>query len=415
VKVGRTRALEAWLEEHAALVNTGFWHVGSLHAARFVVLHAEPASRAGIAKGTEAEGARLVFESTFDGELGRHLGELWQHAGARLEPLLSHCEGFEVPASAASFARYVQKYRREAAAFFCAYPALSVARVRADARLRLAVGRYLDAHFDELAELGPGEVVARLTHSLVQDHRGFDLERVAPSPPLPDRAAVLRRHAFELGRTFLRGLVHDLSDWLGGLWALAGEPAAPQHGERLEPAVWSERSDRPRRAERTLGPGHATLAVSVKAGGFRRAALRLGWRVADALGGALAASDRAGHAGTHAARSVALGDGRFLLSSSFDGSLEAFVGARWARARTWLALFGSNLRGFPATFAWVLGGDRASVTRWAEAHAVPALLAYSAYPGLSAREVVSNAALREIFAGNPDDASARRALEMLRD
>src|SRR6185369_10561601 len=112
------RTLEAWLEEHAALVNTGFWHVGSLHAARFVVL------------GEDDAGSRLVFESTFDGELGTHLSELWEHAGARLEPLFEHCQGFELPAHAEAFARYVRAHLREASAFFCAYPTLSVARVR---------------------------------------------------------------------------------------------------------------------------------------------------------------------------------------------------------------------------------------------------------------------------------------------
>ena len=56
------------------------------------------------------------------------------------------------------------------------------------------------------------------------------------------------------------------------------------------------------------------------------------------------------------------------------------------RAGAFLAMLGSQLREFPVTFAWALGGDRASVTRWVKAHAVPAALLYSAYPGLSARE-----------------------------
>jgi hypothetical protein len=54
----------------------------SLHFAKLALLPAFAADRAG-----------LLIETTFDGELRNHLGELWDNAGGAYAELLRSCEG----------------------------------------------------------------------------------------------------------------------------------------------------------------------------------------------------------------------------------------------------------------------------------------------------------------------------------
>jgi hypothetical protein len=410
VRGGGAVALDAWLEAHAADVTRRLRAVTSLHFGRFVLLPGREA------KGTKGEnganraiGPLLALETSFDGELEPHLGELWAAAGAELEPLLAQCAGWAPGGGAEELGRYVRAHLVEASAFFSAHPGLTVGRVQADARLRRALGRYLDQHGTEpVAAL---ELVRGAQAALRLEAPGAGFELVPVDRGLAGRPKstlqVLAAHGLALVRTLLLAIVHDLGELLGALWRDT-QPQPPD----------ATRAARAGREEAGRLVNELTHVAELKPGAFRRAALRLALRVTDELARAAAFTGRLGGIESiHFARWVLLPDGRLVFFSNYAGSWEAYLGEFIDRASRALTMIWSNTVGFPAAFAWVLGGarDEAGFKRWVRAHQLPAPLWYSAYPELGPGEVLVNAELRELLARPLDEASARRVLEVLRD
>jgi len=398
-------ALDAWLVAHAAHLKSRLAAVESLHFGRFVLLpsgvppHGDAGAHAP---------ALLLVETNFDGELAAHLDELWREAGPELEALLAHCAGWQAPGDATTFAAYMRAHLRAASAFFVAHPGLSVRRVRADARLRAEVGRYLDAHRAALAGRSGVEILQHVRDGLVAGGHGGLLEPGERRPTATARATllVLSRHALALVSTIAQALVFDLVDWLRGLWhdRRPSEPA---------PAALA-RIGLEEAGRLQLGLTHV---ARLKPGSFRRAALRLALRVTDELAHAAPPGRLGGIESIHFARWVLLDDGRLVFFSHYDGSFEAYLGDFIERASRALTMIWSNTRDFPTTFAWLFGGarDEAGFKRWTRAHQLPTPLWYSAYPELSVGEVLENARLRELLTGSLDEASARRVLGAIRD
>ena len=416
VRHGQAPALDAWLVAEAPAITARLAFVPSLHFGRFVLLPGADADADADASGQAGAGMQralplVALETSFDGELATHLDELWAAAGVALEPLLGRCEGWSGPGDAAAFGRYVRAHLRESAAFFAAHPGLTVGRVQADARLRRALGRYLDGHRPALEPLEPLEIVrrAQAALSVAAPDAGFELvavERVLTGAP-KSVVRVLLGHALSLVFTVLLALIYDLSDLLSGLWRDAA-PSAPN------PALVA-RAGREEAGRLVNGLTHVAV---LKAGSFRRGALRLALRITDELARAASFSgDLGGIQSIHFARWVLLSDGRLVFFSNYDGSWEAYLGDFIERASRALTMIWSNTVGFPPTFAWVLGGarDEAGFKRWTRARQLPTPLWYSAYPELSVAEVRKNAEIREILAREVDEAGARRVLEVLRD
>jgi len=404
VRGGGVAALDAWLDAHAADVSRRLRAVTSLHFGRFVLL---PGSAADAAN--RAVEPLLGLETNFDGELEPHLGELWSALGAELEAMLAQCVGFAPGGGAVGFGRYVRAHLSEASAFFSAHPGLTVGRVQADARLRRHLGRYLDEQGGEPVE--PLELIQRAQAALrvAASSAGFELVSVDRGLTGKPKSSlrVLAGHALELLRTVALAVVHDFADLLRGLWTDTQPP-------RPDPALVA-RAGREEAGRLVNGLTHV---ARLKPGSFRRAALRLALRVTDELARAAAFTGSLGGIDSiHFARWVLLPDGRLVFFSDYGGSWESYLGDFIERASKSLTMIWSNTQGFPATIGWVLGGarDEAGFKRWTRAHQLPAALWYSAYPELSAREVLANAELRELFAREVDAKGARRVLEVLRD
>lgn len=402
VPTDRVAALDAWLERHAGSLHSGLARVTTLHFGRFVLVR-------GGQNGTErSTRSLLVFESNFDGELGPHLRELWAACHAELDALLAHAEDWPLRSDAAAFERSVRRHQRHASAFFAAHPGLTVGRVHADARLRVELGRFFDAHRAELVTLPAVEILRRARVAL-ERIPGIELGPVdrglvgAPASAL----RILLGHAASVVFTVFLAAFHDVGDWLHSLWHDRSLPAP----------------DPSRLAMLAQQEGHAvvrglTHVAALKPGSFRRGALRLALRVADELAHAAAFSGKLGGIDSiHFARWVLLEDGRLVFFSNYDGSFEAYLGDFIERASRALTMIWSNTRDFPPTFAWVFGGarDEARFKRWTRAHQVPTPVWYSAYPELGAREVRVNAEIREILSAAPNEARARWLLAAVHD
>jgi len=325
-----------------------------------------------------------------------------------LDALLAHAEGWPLRSDADAFERSVRRHQRQASAFFAAHPGLTVARVRADARLRVELGRFFDAHRAELVALPAVEIVERARLAL-ESTPGIELGRVdrglvgAPASTF----RILVRHAGSLVFTLLLALFHDVGDWLRSLWH---DTSAPEPDPARLALIAKQEGNAVVRG--------LTHVAELKPGSFRRAALRLALRIADELAHAAAFSGKLGGLDSiHFARWVLLDDGRLVFFSDYEGSFEAYLGDFIERASKALTMIWSNTRDFPATFAWVFGGarDEACFKRWTRAHQVPTAVWYSAYPELGVREVRVHADIRETLSAPPNDARARWLLGAVRD
>jgi hypothetical protein len=400
---GGAPALVKLLEDRREATEAALSRVTTLHFGRFVVLPPEGED--------DPRGFKFAFESNFDGELGPHLDELWAHAGHQLQEFLRACSGSSSgPRSEQQFARFVADHSLASRAFFVACPGLSAERVRADARLRAAIHEYLDRNAPSLAGAPPRDIVEGLRSFLrgrIQAGAAFDLSHVERG--LTDKTGtfwqVALLYPFELAFAVVRGLFFELADYL----------RARRRPPELSSAKIRARLDEVAKREHHGDQNGLTHLVPLKGGSFRRRTLKLALRLAQEL--ALRGSRR-GRLGEldsiHFARWIILDDGRLLFFGNYDGSWDACLGDFIERAAAGLSMIWSNTRDFPPTFGLFFGGarDEERFKRWARAHQHPTQIWYSAYPELSVREVLVNAELREILAGDLGPASVQRFCEL---
>ncbi len=369
----------------------------SVHSARFALLDARG--------GRNGAATLLLFATIFDGDTRVHLDELWSRGGLELERVLGQCAGWTRPSTRESFGRFLSAHARPVAALFSAQRELTVPQIRADFALRNALSRWLSEHDRELRALAPIEIVRRAGERFgaaraVAETLGATETLVGTASPLTFREWVA------LGLTFVRSCLHDLGDLFGGLWhdtltssgsaaALAPEPIGTSGSWRTFSHV-----------------------AELKAGDFRRSALRLVLRLLDKF--SWKASARGKVPGAEAVQSagfVLLEDGRLIFLADFDASVESALERAAERARGLVGMIWSHTRGFPISFGWYQGGARdvAKLRDFARHGELRTPFRYSGYPELGPYQIHDNAEIRRILSGTLDDAVARRLLSLVRD
>ncbi len=401
VAQGQGPALDVLLRNTRKAMQLALQSVTTLHFARFVVLP------------PDAPGERhlLAIETNFDGELEPHLHELWRSVGQLLEPCLAHCEAWHSPGDPDAFVRFVSQHGERARAFYVAHGGLSVPRIQADARLRLAIHEFLDrrcADFVGKPALSLARELKLHLAELIEKGALFDLAHVERGLSSKSGGfwAVALLYPLELLWRMLRGLSVELADWL----------AARRRPPELYTKEIRQRLDEIGRHEDRLDQNGLTHLVPIKPGAFRSATLKFALRIAQEMGERGGRVGRLGELDTiHFARWVILDDGRLLFFSNYDGSWEAYLGDFIDRAWAGLTMIWSNTLHFPTTFGlFFLGArDEERFKRWTRAYQFPTQIWYSAYPSLSVGEVLGNAEIREILAQELDEASAARLCRLV--
>ncbi|HSU38873.1 MAG TPA: hypothetical protein VLJ38_04865 [Polyangiaceae bacterium] len=375
----------------------------SVHAARFVLLDGPGASGQGAA-------TLLLFATIFDGSTQAHLDELWSYGALELEGVLAQCAGWARPSTRASFGRFVSAHARPVAALFSAHVERTVPQIREDFALRSALSRWLSEHERELRVLAPAEIVRRAGER-------FDVPRegTATREGTEKRDAAVRQvGASQLalgewvafGVTFLRSCIHDVGDLFGGLWhdTLTSSGSVPSLTAGATGTSGSVRT--------------FSHVVEVKAGRFRRRALRLVLRLLDKLSQATSARGKVlGVEAVQSASFMLLEDGRLIFLADFDASVESVLERVAERAPGLVGMIWSQTRGFPISFGWYRGGarDTAKLRDFARQGRLRTPFGYSGYSALGARQIRENAEIRRLFDGALDDARARRLLSLVRD
>jgi hypothetical protein len=379
-----------------------------IHFARFALVE-DPEGGEG--------GARLLFASTFDGRLREHIRELIELT-TDPDRLWDHCEGYT---GVAGFPDFVRAHSHEPDAFYIAFRDGSVEAVHRDLALRRRIDRIVDAdpvrglrRMERLLEregrrrrtpvrllLSP---VRRGTHLARRFLRAlpilWDIPRAAAryGPVTVWRAsltilATLNR--YPAVRIFNRLLGNRLPPMGSHHSSLAPdrcpavrEPSrAPSPGVQVEATQGSGPGDLPpSHREDAVAQNQLTLLTGVEPGQLRR------------LGAVLAAVDSlakrlsppgslTGITTIHFVRWVILDEGRKLLMvSDYDGTWENYIDEFAEMILSGLDAIWGGAVGAPPDGA----RDLPAFKDFLRTHQLPARVFYSAYPGTTTLNILSN-------------------------
>ena len=200
-----------------------------------------------------------------------------------------------------------------------------------------------------------------------------------------------------------------------GAWLLRQSEKSDQPQD-LNPS--EERIARLMALENQTRQNHLTAVSVMKAGWYRRLALRYVFWVLGELGPYFSKRGTlAGIATIHFARWVLLPEtDRLLFYSNYDGSWVSYLEDFIERAARGLTAVWSNTWHFPKTeFLLQMGArDGERFKRWARTQQQPTWFWYSAYPELTTERVRVHARIRHLFASADTEEQAASFLECFR-
>lgn len=348
---------------------------------------------------------RLVFLADVDGPPGAFLRALVDVADVGLDSLLEHCVGYP---GRSDLLAYLATHQVETAASYVNTRGRTASQVQQEARLRDALSAYLDTHAAELRGLDPLSVRARL-QQYVGDQPDLTWARVPAAPALP-RAVAGERVQMALTAIALLVLLPVI---------LLGAPAwliALRRHEKTDVArdLWpdDQRVDLLTSQEQHSVHNPFTSAGYLKRGGFRRFTATLVLWGTDVLARhVFNHADLLGVKTIHFARWIFIDNKRrVIFASNYDGSLENYMDDFIDKIAWGLNATFSNGVDYPRTRFLVLDGahDEQVFKRFNLMHQLTTPFWYSAYQGLTALTIDSNARLRADL-WTPMSADAARA------
>jgi hypothetical protein len=383
-----------------------FAALGGCHFARFLLLPG------GLDLQGDSYGPQLLFLSDCDGSASDHLEAVVDAAGPGLDQLFGRCEGYpDKPSGRAERLSFMRKRRVRIKANYVHRQGRSVEQIRREDQLRHAIqGFTRAASFTGMSALAARERI----RSFVQNDNGlrWALEP-APGVDLLYRAR----------------LAVELAAVIAGACAVAPW-AAPAALTLLGLVRMQESSDPCDHIRPT--PEHVAALARIEdhyahnaftAGGFAKP----GWLRQTVIAGALpligfgarqlfTRDSLAGVRTIHFARWIPLDGGRrVVFCSNYDGSLDSYNNDFIDLVAWGLNLIFSNGYGYPRTRWLVFGGASREVEfkDYLRRHQIPTPVWYSAYPQLSAANIVRNAELRAGLHGQPNEREAQRWLRLV--
>ena len=413
VKLAAVEQLRAVLEEMGEDATNNsripFGQIDGLHFARFVLL--DPS--------TDLAGAmlpaRLLFLLDCDAPSKTRLADVVRVGKQGLDDILQHCEGYPGPEQRTGRGRY--RYLRANTiptdVSYVNTQGRPLAQVRAEARLREAIGDFVDASLHEWQSLSGAEVRERI-QAFVKSRPDLDFALKPAARP-----SIVWRIGEWLHR--LRVLLTAL--FFAPLALLAGPLFVflLRRAEKTDPAPRlvpdPTHLERLAAAEDHLVQNQFTAVGLLKPGRFRRiTAVVVLWLVNAGTRHIYNRGVLTGVRTIHAARWVFLDDRRRLaFASNYDGSLENYMGDFIDKVSWGLNAVFSNGLEYPRTNWLVRDGakDELAFKSYIRVRQVPTQVWYSALGDLTTVGMANNARIRAGLSGEMDDAEIASWLRLL--
>ena len=381
-----------------------FAKIPTVHFARMLILD----------EATDLKGeplpARFLFMTDIDAPERSHWEDLGSVDGEGLETILRCCEGYPETSSSEGRIDYLRAHQVPPAAMYVNTVGRTAEQIHREAGLRNAIQGYLDAHPGDRTEITHGEMRERI--------RGFvdgeESLRWAVHRPSTSLMWTLKEVAHLVAVPLLLLLLLPLAIVLVPLAAillrlkeLRDEPSRERPTE--------EHSRRLGELEDHGAQNQFTAVGFLKPGPLRRLTIQsLLWLANYATRHVFNRGRLTGVKTIHFARWVFLDDKRrMIFTSSYDGSLEAYMDDFIDKVAWGLNGVFTNGVGYPRTRWLVFDGarDELAFKNYLRVHQHPTEFWYSAYDDLTAQNIENNALIRTGLSGSM---SERQAADWLR-
>jgi hypothetical protein len=360
-------------------------------------------------------GPQLVFMSDVDAPLGRHLGELVDVLGDGIDAIYRHCEGYPCgPAiTRAQRLRYLRTHMVRADTVYVNTIGRTVRQIHQEAQLREAIGELLDRNRQAWRDRGPAQIRAAIQAFVEGDERLRWARSRAERPDLWWRVknwldllsvpllALVLLPAIIIGLPFYLALLrlHELRD------SAARAVPSEAHIEQLASL------------EDHVAQNQFSAIGFVKPGRFRLlTAITVLWIANWGTRHLFKRADLAGVKTIHFARWVFVdGRRRLIFTSSYDGSLESYMGDFIDKVAWGLNATFSNGVDYPKT-SWLIqegARDEMAFKLYIRSHQLPTQVWFSAYPHLTTLNIENNARIREGLYAAMDTAATEAWLRRL--
>jgi hypothetical protein len=354
---------------------------------------------------------RLLLLGDCDGSADHFLEALVDTAGAGLDRLFEHCDGYPAERSRQARLSFLQQNSLRIDANYVHRPGRSVEQIREEAKLHAALRAYLDR--EPLTGVPAIEVRRRLQAFVAGDPElSFALEPAEGLSLGYQLRKAAQALAYPLGFTALSPVALPA---LALLLALVRLHERRDVSDHVRPSL--ELVHELAALEDILAHSGFTAGGFVKPGAVRQAVIRgvlplIGYGTRHLF----TRDSLAGVKTIHFARWIPLDDyRRVIFCSNYDGSLESYNNDFINLVAWGLNLVFSNGYGYPKT-EWLLFGGASREQEFKDflrCHQIPTPIWYSAYPELTAVNVERNAALRRGFSGKMNEREARAWLRLL--
>jgi hypothetical protein len=342
--------------------------------------------------------ASLLYMAELDAPLSRHTQQLADLGAAGLDATFSLCEGYPTQPDGAARREFLARHLIPSQANYVNTVGRTVEQIQLEEALRTSIETFLDDS-DELPGSPEGVRAAIQRHVRSQPSLDWATRR-APRPSLRWRAgealhlagitaivvAALPFALLVLPFYAVALRIHERRD------AAPHVRPDPEHARRLS-AI-----------EDFAAQNQFSAIGYVKPGALRRVTVAVVlWLIQQAARHVFTRADLSGVKTIHFAHWTVLDEGRrVLFTSNYDNSLESYMDDFIDKVAYGLNASFSNGVGFPRTkFLFFEGAHREQEFKdHLRTRQIPTQVYYSAYAGLSARNVDNNASLRSgLFGG----------------
>lgn len=379
-------------------------NLGTVHFARWVIMDDQPNP----ANNPEGEGPKLIFSSNFDGGVKEHIRDLCTKSTALIDSIYENCEGYPAAADRNEQSRiqYLSKSDIGVSAFYRGSPDKSLQQVLGEQKLRNFLRKLLNEGNWQ------GMTATQIQKAL--------LEKVKSEPEFEWASQPVKEVHVNWPGMVLFGLVLLVLLPFVIIWIiiLHFRFEVKDKNFTLTRSQLDEQKIRNLESYEDIDfQNQFTQLVVMKNGWMRLKTFQGMMLFARVLIPLLFVKGKLmGIPTIHFARWVAFDNNkRVLFFSNFDGSWQQYLGDFIDKSGWGLTGIFSNTTNFPKTNFLFTGGayDEEHFLAWSRDTEIPTHLWYSAYPGLSIKNVNNNTVIRSNLFKVHSETRAQELLALL--
>jgi hypothetical protein len=382
-----------WADPNNGIIPFG--RLEDLHFARIVILEDQTLDDITTAYGLSRRDypTYLAFLGDFDGDTGRFLKKLVEHAGDGLRKIFSFCEDFK-PNS--DLVRWMKDHEHPPATMYVNWTGRTMRQIRQEDALRNAIQHHLQENAASLAGQLPRAIQADIAAFVKREVQSNGLKLTSPEPtPFIGRLRnLLHLIGVPLVLLFFTPLILLYLPFF--VFQLRRrEKRDLEIAPRVDPAHAKKLAE----LEDHDVTNQFTAMGSFKPGLFRRwTAVFLLWVVQYTTRHIYNRAHLARVPSIHFARWVFLDNKkRLIFCSNYDGSLESYMDDFINKVSFGLNLVFSNGIGYPKTDWLVFRGakDEQRFKHYIRRHELPTEVWYNGHPGLTNFDLRRNSMIRQ--------------------